>query len=337
MGFFPRSRSRIRREASHWVVRLAEHPSHDDHAAFERWRDADRRHAEAYDRVAALWNHAGRLSPAGATAERASLHSQQPGAFKWGLAASLAGAMLLVSALLLGPRWLPGSSPQQATMLFASAVGEIREVDLPDRSKITLDSGSRIEVSFTGSQRMLTLQEGRARFAVAKDERPFVVRAGKTEVVATGTLFDVSLIDGRTAVLLLEGSVEVRPVDAANQRQLARQKLTPGEKLVLTPSAAPSRQPAGPGDKVWPTRMLEFDDTPLDEATALANRYGRVQLRLGNDAVRQLRVTGAFRAGDVPGLARSLEAAFNLRLVVQPDGNLLLLGPLAKDPARATP
>lgn len=337
MGFFPKPRSRIRREASEWVVRLAGQPSQEDRAAFERWRGADQRHAEAYDRVAAIWNHARRLSPAGAPAKRTNGHSERPRAFRWGLAASLAGAMLLVSALLLGPRWLPGPPPQQATMLFASAVGEIKEVDLPDRSKITLDSGSRIEASFTGSQRMLTLQEGRARFAVAQEGRPFIVRAGKTEVVATGTLFDVSLIEGRTAVLLLEGSVEVRPADAAEEQQPARQKLKPGEKLILSPSAAPSRQPAAPGDKVWPTRMLEFDGTPLDEAAALANRYSRVQLRLGNDAVRQLRVTGAFRAGDVAGLARSLEAAFGLRLTVQPDGNLLLLARDAGDQRRATP
>jgi len=35
-------------------------------------------------------------------------------------------------------------------------------------------------------------------------------------------------------------------------------------------------------------------------------------------------VSGAFRAGDVAGLARSLAAAFDLRLVTLPDGNLLL-------------
>ena len=121
MGFFPKPRSRIRREASEWVVRLAGQPSQEDRAAFERWRGADQRHAEAYDRVAAIWNHARRLSPAGAPAKRTNGHSEQPRAFRWGLAASLAGAMLLVSALLLGPRWLPGPPPQQATMLFASA------------------------------------------------------------------------------------------------------------------------------------------------------------------------------------------------------------------------
>ena len=73
--------------------------------------------------------------------------------------------------------------------------------------------------------------------------------------------------------------------------------------------------------------MLEFDKTRLDEAAFLANRYSKVQLRLGDERVRGLRVTGAFRAGDTAGLAQSLAKAFNLRIIRQPDGSLLLVDP----------
>jgi transmembrane sensor len=333
VSLFPKSRSRLRREASDWVTRLAGQPSDEDRAAFERWRDADRRHAEAYDRLAAIWNQAARLSPSRAAAVQTDSFSDRPGAFRLGLAASLAAAMVVASAVLIGARWLPSSSPEQTTMLFAARVGEIREVSLPDGSRITLDSGSRVEAAFSETERKLTLQDGRARFAVKHEARPFVVRARTIEVVATGTLFDVSLIGGGTAVVLLEGAVEVRAAEASDRDRRARQKLEPGEKLVLSPSAPPSRQPTAPGDTVWPTRMLEFDNTPLQEAAALANRYSRAQLRLGDARTGQLRVTGAFRAGDVAGLARSLAAAFDLRLVGQPDGSLLLIGPERNAPA----
>jgi transmembrane sensor len=76
---------------------------------------------------------------------------------------------------------------------------------------------------------------------------------------------------------------------------------------------------------VWPTRMLEFDGTRLEEAAALASRYSEVQLKLGDERIRGLRVSGTFRAGDIAGLARSLAAAFDLRVITQPDGSLLLV------------
>jgi len=321
MALFPKSRARIRREASEWVARLGEQASAEDHAAFRRWREADPCHADAYDRVAAIWHQAGRLSRPPASGE--SLPDARPGrprALGFALAASLAAAVL-VTTLLLGSRWLPGSAPEQERMLFAAAVGEIREIELPDGSRLTLDSASKVEAAFTETERELTLREGRARFHVAHETRPFVVRAAASEIVATGTLFDVSLIGGRTTVLLLEGSVEVR---AQNQRRKL-ERLVPGQKLILAASAPAERRLAARGEAAWPTRMLEFDDTRLDEAAALANRYSKVQLRLGDERIGGLRVSGAFRAGDVAGFAQSLATAFGLSVLRQPDGNLLLV------------
>lgn len=296
----------------------------EDHAAFRRWRDADPRHAEAYDRVASIWNQSGRLSrPPTADDAQGNARIGRPRAFGFALAASLAAA-IVVSVVLLGSRWLP-SPPEQETTLFAAALGQIKEIELPDGSRLILDSGSRVETDFTKSRRSLTLREGRARFQVAHEARPFVVHAGTSEILATGTLFDVSLIGGRTAVLLLEGSVEVRPFGTENESERMPARLKPGQKLTLSTTAPPERTQATGGDRNWPARMLEFEDTRLDEAAALTNRYGRVQLRLGNERIQNLHVSGAFRAGDVAGLARSLAAAFDLRLVTLPDGNLLLV------------
>ena len=331
MGFFPKSRARIRREASDWVIRLAEEASAEDHAAFRRWRDADPRHAEAYDRVAAIWNQAGQLSRSPAAGQaRSEVRSGRPQTFGFALAASLA-AVVLVTTLLLGFRWLPSPAPEQERMLFAAAVGEIGEIDLPDGSRLTLDSASRVEMAFTKGERRLTLREGRARFQVAHETRPFVVSAGSSEVLATGTLFDVSLIGGRTTVLLLEGSVEVRAKDDRRKRE----RLAPGQKLILAASAPAERQPAARGEAAWPTRMLEFDNTRLDEAAALANRYSKVQLRLSDERIRSRRVSGALRAGDVAAFAQSLATAFGLRVVRQSDGNLLLVDANPSDRAPA--
>lgn len=331
MALLPKSRAKIRQEASDWVARLAEHGSTQDHAAFRRWHDADPRHAEAYDRTAAIWSQAGRLSRSPGGAVRTDARSERPRAIRFALAASLAAAVL-VSVLLVGSRLLPRSA--QEAMVFAARVGEIREIELPDGSRLTLDSASRVEAIFTEAERRLTLREGRARFQVTHEARPFLVRAGSSEIVATGTLFDVSLIGGRTAVFLLEGSVEVRGFGAPQEPQPKLQRLKPGQKLIVMSSARAERQMVTRGDASWPSRMLEFDETSLDEATALANRYSKVQLRLGDERIGSLRVSGAFRAGDSAGFARSLATAFDLRIVSEPDGSLLLVD---ASPSERTP
>ena len=70
--------------------------------------------------------------------------------------------------------------------------------------------------------------------------------------------------------------------------------------------------------------MLQFDDTPLAEAVAAANRHSRTQIILADPAIGELKITGAFRAGDAGALADSLAAAFSLRLERGSGGTLTL-------------
>jgi transmembrane sensor len=319
MGLFGKSRARIRREAADWVARLAGGADEEDRERFRRWHDADPRHAEAYVRIAGIWKAAGRL-PSRSGAQDAAPAPSERGPFRLALAASLVAILAAAMLLLLAAR---GSVvPAAELLVLATEVGEVRLETLPDGSRLTLDSTSRIEARFTGTERQLRLIEGRVRFAVADDERPFIVRAAGSEVRATGTLFDVSLIGGRTVVLLLEGAAEVRGGRTRGAR--AAQRLGPGQKLVLAGGSPPVRERITRADTVWPMRMIEFDDTPLFEVAALANRYSRVQLKLGGGSVGTLRVTGTYRAGDVAGLARSLAAMFDLRLETLEDGSFLL-------------
>lgn len=268
---------------------------------------------------------AGRVSPGSEAAQIPAGRAAGPARpARLALAAAVAAFALAASLIFLKPDWLGVSSDARPeAMLLATANGEMRETQLPDGSRILLDSGTRIEVRYSRSERSLALSAGRARFRVAHDLRPFVVRAGTSAITATGTLFDVSLVDGRAAVLLLEGSVEVRS-QALGQRT---RRLEPGQKLALSGTGTASPQLAAPGEAAWPRQMLEFADTPLEQVAAMANRHSRVKLELGGGPVAKLRVTGAFRRGDVEGLARSLAATFGLRMEVRPNGNFRLVDP----------
>jgi transmembrane sensor len=238
----------------------------------------------------------------------------------------LVAAIALASIVLLGSRWLASSqaSSEQALSL-ASALGEVRQVALPDGSRLILDSNTRIDVHISADERRLVLLEGRARFMVAHERRPFVVVAAASEVIARGTVFDVDLIQGRLAVLLLQGSVEVR--QTAGQSTAPAHRLEAGQKLIIGRLSSPVMARAVRGETLWPSRMLEFDDVPLEDAAAMVNRYSRVQLKVRDPRIGGLRINGAYRAGDVSGFARSLAAAFGLRVQQLDDGNLLLARP----------
>jgi transmembrane sensor len=319
-----RTRGRIRREAADWVVRLGADAAPLTNNEFRQWYEADARHADAYARIANIYSAAGQsLQSEHAQASRARRAIPRRPLLGYAMAAALVGALALLSVLLFTASWRPGAKePVDQTLAFATSTGEIRQLRLPDGSHLVLDTGSRLEARFGSADRQLTLLEGRARFDVAHEARPFIVTAASRNVIATGTVFDVSLIDGRLAVLLIEGSVEVRRSSRSSSNDLHR--LQAMEQLVVGPEAQAVRQAARRSDTLWPTRMLEFDDTPLEDAVAQMNRYSRIPLTLGDEATRRLRISGAYRAGDIAGFAKGLAAAFGLDLAKQPDGSLSL-------------
>lgn len=331
---FVTRRERLRREAADWIARLNGPHGEEDRAAFERWYDASPEHADAYDRLSALFQTAGNVSrAAGGRVEpsgRAGASRSRP--LRYAFAAAVACAALAAFFLLSARSISPLPETRQQFAAFSADGPGSRRVVLADGSEILLSPGSQLEVAIGGTERRLRLIAGEGRFGVARQARPFIVEASGAEVVARGTVFVVHVGGDRTTVSLIEGRVDVsypQPPGGTGERRVAR--LEPGERLVVEtaaertgapPVAAPAAAEARP--RASPQAMLEFDDTPLGQAVDQVNRHGRPRVRLADPALAGLRVTGAFRIGDTSGFAESVAAAFDLDLQRGPDASLRL-------------
>lgn len=93
-------------------------------------------------------------------------------------------------------------------------LGEVRAVDLPDGSHVTLNSGTQLSYrrGLRGAARRVEV-EGEAFFGVQQAARPFVVETFNAEVKVLGTRFNVRAWPRaeapETAVALVEGSVRL--------------------------------------------------------------------------------------------------------------------------------
>lgn len=313
----------VRQEAIAWLVRLRAPDGDADHQAFEDWYAADPRHADTYDNVLKNWEA---MAVAGETpAAQARQKPSRPLSSRliaWtAMAAAVAAALLLVPG---SPLNLSGPSGSGAPTLLASHVGEIRNVDLPDGSEVTLDTDSRLTIMYTGNERRLRLDNGRARFRVAHgDPRAFLVEAGTTEVIAHGTVFDVDVAGSKVAVSLLEGSVEVRPRPAAvASRPSVSTILKPGQHLVVAKDHEP--EPLKAEEPRWTSGMLSFEDAELHSVVAAANRYSEVKILLADPATGRLRFSGTFDPREPDAFAQSLASLFHLRLDRDADGTIHL-------------
>jgi transmembrane sensor len=308
-------RERLRLKASDWLSRLQSGMDEADREEFRRWYEADPAHADAFDRIRSRYGGTGLLT--GTDFVRAHrFPTPEPRALRrrgHALAAGAAAFVVVAGAILLGrPEGLMPSAEAQI-LLYATHVGEIREVPLPDGTRMTLDTSTSVAVVMGRDLRHVRLRGGRARFAVAPDGRPFLIEAGPGRVSGSNARFDVALGRRGAAVHALEGVVSVMPPGAASGNR--KILLAPGQAVAIpAASGGVEALPSSGSATKWPEGMLEFDNTPLDAAVAEANRYSETRISLAQPSLAQLRVSGTFRAGDLEGLARSLGTAFGLHV-----------------------
>lgn len=310
----------IEAEAAAWLVLLDRgEVSPASLVEFKRWLNASERHRTAFASFSALWDDLAildELNDIAASNEALPLHRVTRRPWLAGLAASVA----LLVAVGSGMFYLHGRGAQDSVRLYATATGEQRTVELVDGSRVELNTGTRIEVAFSGQLRRVRLIEGEAFFEVAHDQRrPFAVAAGDSLVEAVGTAFNVRLRDENAVeVTVEEGRVAVATaVGTAKRVEQAgvspRAMLSAGQSTVFTERVeAIVQMPAAELDRklAWRSGLLVYAGTPLSEVVADISRYTDMTIEIPDQALARKPVGGYFRVGQIEALLEALELNF---------------------------
>ena len=295
-------------------------------AAFEDWRRAAPRHAEAFALVAETWDRpeldlvARDIAARAAPANDRALHRAPPrtrrGRRVWrGLA--VAAAIALVVGVLQSPglmtRWRAD---------YMTATGARQDIALPDGSRMVLNTDSAASIDFEGGRRSVRLLRGEAFFDVAPDmTRPFVVAATFMNVEVTGTAFSVRSDDARDTVVLARGHVEVTGRGARDGAVF----LDPGERITATAEKLSPPQTVDAGRLTsWTEGRLVFADQPLGEMLTEIGRYYGHRIILVNGGIGGTRVTGTYRLDDPERVIRSLATAAGGSVTRLPGGILIV-------------
>lgn len=317
----------MRAEASAWIARL-HGPQRNPRieAGFKSWLKANPAHALAFEQTTEAWDAMSTVP-----AERLScmvrwdrVGTRRMSNNKLTLAAA---AVIAVAVVGLSATLYLRSNPVTTT-----AIGEQRVVTMSDGSRIYLNTASRLRTTYTASIRHIELESGEALFQVAKDvQRPFTVRAGEREITALGTTFVVRHDKQLTAVTLIDGKVAVNndtsPAASAASAAAAHAVLSPGERVVFSSAGEVAHVDRPELERIvaWQRGLVVLDSTPLSEAIAEMNRYSAVPLATGNSELADVRVSGAFRAGDSLSFAQAVATTYRLQ-VKQQDNRIVLIG-----------
>ena len=203
---------------------------------------------------------------------------------------------------------------QVAVADVATRTGEIREIALPDGTRVVLGTATAVDLHFDASERRLVLRAGEVLVTTAPDpqplHRPFRVQNLHGTVEALGTRFTVRQDADVSQVMVFEGAVKIRPARSTEAwRQVdAGQSATFSDDRMQAPAGVPEHAAA------WASGKLVAQDMRIEDFLATLGRY-RTGVLQCDPAVADLQVTGVFPLQDTDRALVNLTLGLPVELV----------------------
>ena len=260
--------------------------------------------------------------------------------FNWSRWGAIAAVFI---ALVSGGVWYYSQSSKVDTVLPITSIGQVyqtkngekRTFELSDGSTVTLNSGSKLELSsdFNHELRIVRLA-GEGYFQVARNkEKPFVVQASDFDIKVLGTTFNVkSYSDEPTAeALLVEGSIEMKSKGQRensviikpnqkitiyrNQSEIAIQHKTnkptssklPIKEIAIENIPIVETNKAEIPDIAWRENRLEIVDQDFESLRRTLERWYDVDIQIENDRLKQYRFTATFSSENINQVLSALQ------------------------------
>lgn len=321
----------IEQMAARWVTRIDnETLDSRERAAFDRWIQANPEHKQAFLRLArhqqaikaslTLPTHNVRFS-----FRRWLKRKWRQPTWRWGTAGLTTG--LVFSAAILLPKHYDAEH-----FVLATALGESQTITLSDGSQVTLNTDTVIDVHLSNDQRALSLTQGEAFFAVAKDTaRPFVVTSGRHRVQAVGTAFSVKHSDASsTHIVVTEGKVALGYITENAHEPSINAYASAGQHAELEAkrfSVATSDKTTLFKALAWRDGRIVFSGEPLQKALQEFARYNPTPIVIKSPEIAALPIGGYFQVNDALSLAHALADEFQLEVIENTNGEIWLQRP----------
>jgi len=328
-------------EASEWIAKFDRGLDKEEEHAFQSWISLNKQNRDTFTSMAKMWDKMDDLSRlSDLFPEPANVHTKKPQRALAGMAIAASVLVAVFSLNYLLTATLPSTqmSEYRAGEVYETTIGEHSSVTLPDGSVLVLNTDSLASVEFNEVHRLITLERGEIHIDVAHDKkRPLSIRAGDKVVQAVGTAFNIELYDdNKFELIVTEGEVRISDRDVFENRlrklESSQNSIEESQKLVRLSSSSMS---VSQGEKMMvgfpviePPVMVALDEIKQDlswrsgnlvftgETLAFAieeiSRYTPVEFIIEDEDLKNVRVAGLFRAGDVNGLLSALSESFDI-------------------------
>jgi len=296
------------KQAIHWSLRLRNNRANPKlRAQCADWREAHGDHELAWQRVQALQQElSGQL--AAIPGAHAALENSAQGLGRRQALKVLSGVLLVGTAAWVS-RDLTGW--QRWTCDLATATGERRSMQLPDGTRLQLNTDSAVDLHFNPQQRLITLVRGEALVTCgAVRSTPLLVQTRHGLFEGIDGRFAVRQDSACTRLSVVSGNVAIHSPHGA--KGLSTQ-VHAGESYLVRQTEAIPAAPLDMDIGAWADGLIVTRGMRLDAFLAEVGRYRHGYLGCSAD-IADLRLSGVFRLEDTDKLLAILPQTLPVQL-----------------------
>jgi len=323
--------SKVHDEAGDWLSKLDRGISGVEEQSFQAWICADQAHYDTFMSMSKIWDGMDDLSRLSDIFPDELKQSTPHWGQRFAIASCAIFALVLINVFVGYDSKMFNTN---AANYYETIVGEQSTIYLDDGTKLVLNTNSAAKVSYSVNHRLISLERGEIHVDVAHDKtRPLSVKAGDKIVQAVGTAFNIELFeDRRFELIVTDGSVRIS--DRASFERLLNTdtpdsqvhgripegalSVSKGESLVVghveQAHITPIKIEAVEIEEnlSWRSGNLIFDGQRLGEAIKEISRYTSVEFKFSDNEIKNVKIAGLFKTGDVNGLLIALDSAFDI-------------------------
>ena len=316
-------------QASRWITMIDRGLSQQEQTEYQQWMAASEGNRDALAYMAKMWDKMDSLERLADLFPHSPQHTSASSMRYLALAASFALAVVLgysvwQSDFLNDNQLLTQQVISENT--YSTEIGEQSTFYLQDKTKVVLNTNSKVSVTYTDKQRVFEMERGEMHVTVAHNsEQPLSVYAGGQVIQAVGTAFNVKILDNQVELIVTEGKVLVaqQKPEQSNPLQVKSVYLpknslavAKGQKIDL---GSLSEQVLGlktadiEANLSWQQGNLIFRGESLEKVMQEVGRYTHYEFVFADENLKQVQVAGLFKTDDINALLQALSRNFNIQ------------------------
>jgi len=213
-----------------------------------------------------------------------------------------------------------------ANTFFQTSDTQIKQITLPDGSKIHLNRGTKVSYTSTAFNRKLreVWLSGEAFFDVAKNaDKPFIIHSGDMTTTVRGTSFNVKAYPqlGENVVSVRTGKVEI----ATQNKVLAL--LTPGKQITYNASNGKSDTQEINLSEIaaWSDGRLVLSNASVMELKLRLKQQFGTELQIRGEALDSVKMNAVFyKDTQLKDVMETISGLYGIRYEITKSGNVII-------------